>query len=254
MKKSERVVFAIAAVVVVLAGIVSMVISLRGRAITDREPFTLEELDQLSARLELMAPSEPIESAQTYSATDSGSDEHAEVPVPTRLERTLSPEELAEKIRWNDDGARRRTKMQIAIFRMIETASWAVGTEATAGHWAFRIGIDHMVLGDWEDARGYLYEALAAPPSHFSRRSICGTLAWLEPDPEKAARLLELACQGKEDVDGGALINAIRLAEATGSDALADHYLNRLRRESPEQVRLLDEIRERDNKKRSGTP
>ena len=84
-----------------------------------------------------------------------------------------------------------------------------------------------MERGDRDGARRYFRETLDSP-----RFSNAGALAWLETDPEKAARLLELSCQVHSNPFR--LINAVKLARATGNDALAEHYLNRLRLHHPE--------------------
>ena len=111
-----------------------------------------------------------------------------------------------------------------------------------------------MAYGEWESARRYMWAAVDAYETWWP--SMCklelGRLAWLEDDPEKAARLLRLSCQGEFKVPDSlqdehpdiadshasmALANAIKLCKKTGSATLAEHYLARLRSEYPAQAK-----------------
>ena len=263
MKKSERAVLAVVVVVVVLTGIVSVVVSLRREAISAREPLTLEEIDQLANR---MWPVEDLRRAKAESATDPESMETVSTPspLPTRLARTLSPEELAEKFRESGKFGKQQ-EIAVGGMKAIESMLRIFGTEREACIWALDIGQELMKTGECDAARRYLYEALDPPVAYYYFK-VCARLAWLEKDPENAARLLELSCEDKygwmSDAverkrvtghDYGAdhyierLSNAVELSRATGSDALADHYLERLRAADLEAARYFEEESERND-------
>lgn len=100
-------------------------------------------------------------------------------------------------------------------------------------------GLSKMKLGQWDDAQRHFWAALDAPPHSPGRpavnRMVCMKLAWLEDDPEKAVRFLEISCQpgagvqnGNHDIREEAMRNAISLCRTTGSTALRDHYKARL--------------------------
>ena len=121
----------------------------------------------------------------------------------------------------------------MAVGTVMESTMWAVGNEDKADEWAWILGVEMMTGGDWDGARRYLQETLNSPS--FSNG---GALAWLESDPEKAARLLDLSCR-KNNVFS--LINAVELTRATGSDALTEHYLTRLRLQAPERAQEYED-------------
>ena len=61
------------------------------------------------------------------------------------------------------------------------------------------IGECMMAYGEWESARRYLWAAVDAyeTTDPTQCKNVLDSLAWLEDDPEKAARLLDLSCQGE---------------------------------------------------------
>jgi len=232
MKKGRGwnvVVFALAAFAI-LAGAIAVKIELREREIAMHSPPSLDDLAELSTRLgpTVQGLAEPTDS------TEAPLDEPAPqqpTALPSRLERPVSPDERpttndALEARW------------IATVCKICEGVFSFVSEKEAAGWAWERGQELTRLGEWDAARRCYWVALDAPLEPNIIRFACAELAWLEDDPEKALRYLELSCQG--DSHGTWLPNAVDLCRTTGSNALADHYLARMRRENPEMARLFD--------------
>ena len=99
-----------------------------------------------------------------------------------------------------------------------------------------------MRLGEWEAAERHWWRVLDSSKLPHERKWALNHLAWLEVDTQRAARLLELAC---EDDDSGwlafNLVHAVYLSHETGSDAFTRHYLERLRAVSRQRAYELKE-------------
>jgi len=273
VKKSGRVVLAIVAVVIVFAGIVSMIVCLRSRALADREYLTVEELIRLAKTLQPPAITETSEPVQTEDAADPGSNEPVHVPVPTRLKRVPTPEILTERFANNLEH-RRENAIRAEMMKVVESILWTVGAKTEAKDWTRGVGRALLWAGKWDGARRYLYETLRTTDSNGRFRGACAQLAWLEQDPTKAARLLELSLQGDDEwlsvqielagtvnmvaptrrtgidrvsIRATLLANAVELTGATGSRALESHYLELLRVESAELARNFGSEADRQN-------
>ncbi len=259
MKKLKWVVIGILVVGMVVVSTLFFAITVRERMMTDYESFTLDELDQFVAKRGLSA-------VWTESATNSEAVKNAtaKTPLPDRLERAPSPEALTKVFVADEHSAALVARMM----KVSETAQWIFGTEESELYdWTNHIGEALMKSGEWDAARGYLYEALEMANSKRITNFLCARLAWLEEDPEKAAHLLGLSLQGDEEwlsqehdwpgtqsivvrnrrkgimrISWRAelLANAVELTMATGSDSLAEHYLGQLRVECPELALTFD--------------
>lgn len=118
------------------------------------------------------------------------------------------------------------------------TAASLVVSPKHAGGWVWERTQPLMSLGEWDEARRCFWLVLDAPLDRYFHRDAYAKLAWLEVDPEIAARYLALSAQGDEH--GEWLANAYDLCRVTGSDALAEHYLAQLRIQNPEMARQYE--------------
>jgi hypothetical protein len=251
MKKELRwktLVIAVIAVVIV-CGLVSLVEYLRERKRASRKSYTLDDLEILAEQLASTSKEEASGTTDKPIAANGTMADKAvtSAALPSRLEATVPPETLAKR--------RVTRRLRDRLFIRLRTITGYKGPHRPAF-----MGSDMMQLGEWDAARHYLWEAVevykTSDPTQC--KIALGQLAWLEDDPEKAARLLQLSCQGKfqlpyplnksrryqegfpnyeERTAANQLLNAFNLCEQTESVALADHYLTRLRREYPVQAK-----------------
>ena len=121
---------------------------------------------------------------------------------------------------------------------MLEGVFSVMSERETAG-WALERSSELTALGKLDEARRCLWKVIDSSVDPSWHRWASANLAWLEEDPEIAARYFELSLQGDER--GRWLGNAVRLCQATGSDALAEHYLGRLCIQNPEMARYYEE-------------
>lgn len=215
---------------VILAVIVGLAIHLRESRLSSGMPLTMRDLDDVGKRLSSEAVRElPPPDDGALAAGDTSVERIANVPL-TRLERCLSTEELGTRktIRSSQE---RDARIKAGICLALESVSSFVSQNEAAG-WAWERGDELYSLGNWSGARRCYQTALESPLSPGQLRHACARLAWLEDDPERAARFLELACQG--DAYGANIPQAIDLCRATGSDTLERYYLNRLRALNPQ--------------------
>ena len=235
----------------VLTIILRVTVTLREQTIAERKPLTLERLDQLAKRMERP---QAVQTPQTEILGEA--DATVGIPLPERLERVPSPEDLARK--FAKEGHERGIARDAVVFKAFEGV---LGTFGFADNFTFQVGEILMSAGEWDDARRYLGQALEESTSRSVFRRVCARLAWLEEDPQKAVRLLELSIDeealssriednriaGKDRVADllattleERLADAVELCRSTGSEVLAYHYLERLGRHNPEAARRVD--------------
>lgn len=225
-------------IVAILSSLVSIAVKFNREEMAKRTSPTLSDLDALSERLrEATPPPDLPEAPESEAARDESPS------LPTRLASTPSVEMLEERFKEKRPDQIRGTKIEAWVFATLESTLRPVSRKQAAG-WAWELGSEYMALGEWDAAKRCWWESLDAPLSPGIHRHACARLAWLEEDPEKAARLLELSCQ--EDEYGSWLSNAIRLSRVTGSTELADHYLARLRAENPKLAKYFDSKADQD--------
>ncbi len=265
-------------------------VSLRQGSVSNGESPTLEDLDTVAARLwpakqepptveELGAivaghMNWPPEDAHEAVVSPKAGDEDAAQPSPpTRLAGRPSREVLAERYQRKDTNG----GAKVAEARLIGGVARVFGPDGATEGLTWEAGRRLMWAGEWDAARGYLYEVvLGATGSSTAYRDACGWLAWLEDDPEKAARLLDMSANDRatrDHVARGSLVarspgheldsalakaeladlekrlgNAVELAHVTGSDALAEYYMAKLRALSPVAARELEAMIEAQEK------
>lgn len=244
MKKMAAAIFVVFVVLLMAFVALRLAVNARRQTIASREPLTLDTLDKLATtwkqttrkKAAQETGTESIQSsveANTPTSDDSSSAKTEEQTSETpHLKRTLTKDELVEwrtreESRQKDSPPPRwQWKVAFAVFeqRAMFTAATAGSSEAVL--WFLNAGAAAEALHDWQTATNYYREVLDSSPDESLRRLSCCRLAWLEEDSGVAERLLELSC---ESDDPYCMLEAIRLAEATGSGALREHYLARLK-------------------------
>ncbi len=231
-------------ILMVLIAALLSVIEMRDRELAARKPVSLDDLDKLVQPVGSSSNDTPLNKADSARpASEELAQEMANAPS-VRLEGCLAPELLVERFKANSTGRLLKEWVKGEIVKAYDSVPSVVGMQDSGGD-PYYLGKTMMTLGKWDAARRYFWEALERPSmSPDMRKDVCAKLAWLEDDPERAARLLELSCQ--EDRHGSQLRNAIYLCQKTESNALADHYLARLRTEHPEVARKYfgDDLRQ----------
>ena len=242
---------------VILCGILYVAIVLREQTIAERKPLSLDRLDELAGR---MARPLAVQTEQTEARAESSAAAEVSVraPLPKRLERVPTPEILLKT--FANQGHENAIAGDAELLKAFEGVLRLIG--AAQGSTS-QVGEMLMRAGKWDDARRYFYQALDESPNRFIFSKVCGRLAWLEEDPERAARLLKLSIdearvssrigpQKNGRAGNGAtpdmwdrmlrerLSNAVELCRVTGSEALANHYLERLRLCDPEAALRFD--------------
>ena len=105
----------------------------------------------------------------------------------------------------------------------------------------YHIGSGNMSLRNFDVAKLYMEASIR---NHISTspaqcKNILVHLAEVEPDPERAALMLRLACQGKSFNVFISLCKSYQLCIETGSTQLADHYLDRIYTEYPNELKNM---------------
>lgn len=237
MKKRGWVVAAIFCFIVLVLASLQLMTALHESGLAKREPLSLEELERIGQQLAPSAVPAPFTQSDSRPALEHPTSAETRAPVFTRLEKVLTPEQRARRLERVSmpEGRARRSVQRVALVPMkaAEGLLWMAGTPETACRFEVGIGTEMTVTGDWDGARRRFSEVIEMSSNPLARRHACSRLAWLEDDPEKAAKLLELSCTGENQNIAFFLTNAVRLARCTGSDALAEHYLARIRAECP---------------------
>ena len=244
--------------------------SLCSRNCAASPPLTQGELDQLKERLDAFVPLQaapetkttsiakrPVSSRERKTAAPaeskrslpekSFSREAPAGPLPTCLTRALTLDELSHVRELSRPKERFESWVRFHELRIEAGIQALFGRPPLNGiHTASALGFEELCLGHWGDARRYLWTAVRDYES--TNADLCrftlGVLAWLERDPEEAAYLLQLSCEGSFERSGikwQNLIAAYKLCRRTGSDELATHYLCRALEEFPEYTERLAE-------------
>lgn len=237
MKKKLRCAIAAAAVITaILAGFLAIAVHQRERQLDERKPPTIRDLEMLKERfLAAVAVSEDV--AGREDAPEAASGEKAPTlrsELPDRLENACSLRKLEWRFKVRYATEINKARAKAALHKLSEAITAYISPEEV-GMWASYRGSEMMALGDWDAARHCYWGALDGDYlGPRIDRGICAKLAWLERDPEMAYHYLELSCEG--DKDGTYLSSAVDLCLATGSNALAEHYLARLRTVNPQLI------------------
>lgn len=246
MKVLGRVVVVLIALAAVAITLLEVASTRRRKALQPRqEESTLAILERLG-ELETSTPpgekdpgreSQPETGEISQQPAEEAGDKEQRSDVP-RLKRAPSPDEIAGRFRPAQGVGRIITAAKVGFAKRLDGALYALNPEKCK-RFAAAIAIDSADLGDFDTARTYFREALEADAPPRIHKHICVSLAWLEDDPGVAEKLLERACAG-DDYDYG-LYSAARLADATGSIELRDHYVARLRKVNPKMAEPFDE-------------
>ncbi|MCX5768890.1 MAG: hypothetical protein NTZ09_01250 [Candidatus Hydrogenedentes bacterium] len=221
MKKVAAGCFAVVCVLGVLVALLAGVGHLREERQRDLPPITLQDLDQIAASMQ--NPSEAAAGAASpavENATKSNPEQKTAANLPRRLERAATDEERRQFFM-------RGKSTSDKIFGFVATSpvgaigdAVAVAAGIPAGA-SWERGMANLFMGRWAEARRYLEEVLRKWESRVVQEQACGYLAWLEDDPELAARYMEVASSGGQLFG---LSSSATLARATGSTELAEHY------------------------------
>lgn len=236
-KKAKQAILLLVTLAVIVVAFLSMSFLARLNDLAQVTPPTLEVLQALDVQPDPSTTrKEAPQSTEDTGVTMTNLIETAlATTLPTRLERTPSLEELTAK--FKKEGSQEEGD---AEFRILKTEFFATVLRVFGREGSFldvEIGLQEMKLGDWDSARLHLWAAVDVqddPDYSLILPWASAKLAWLEDDPEKAARYLELSTPKGPMMLGGRdmlpmnLRNAISLCKATGSTALRDHYQERL--------------------------
>jgi len=225
MKKAAAGCFAVACVVAVLVAILASIGQMREAKIQDLPPLTLQELDQLSKALkktEVPAkdPVSPPNPTDESPAEARSSDEISPANLPRRLNQAATDEQRREIF----TRGRKLTSRLIAIIGsspvggLIDSISVAAGIPEGA---SANRAESNLIRGNWAEAKSCYTEFVRKCDNVRAQHTAYAFLAWLEEDPELAARYMELASSGGD-------LFPVRLcrdlARETGSMELADYY------------------------------
>ena len=229
---------AVVGVALILAIFIPISVGLRTNMLKVRVPPTVEELNALGAILKAAAAESVTLSAKEVTAAgdDDGEPEEA-VPLPQELASAATLKMRERRFKAKRPGEIFKRKTTQVWMRALE-GGLSLISKKYATDWSLERGHELMTLGRWDEARQCYWEALDSSLEPRYKKRACAQLAWLEGNPEMAARYLELSCEGEVI---SRLRNAIELCRATGSDELATYYLNRLQAVDSDQARHYDE-------------
>jgi len=221
MKRSHGIAIGALAIIALSVAILQVIGSIFVQRPVQRRSLTMEDINRLAK--ELAAP-EAGDTRQWASEPAEGTSppESVREPLPRRLERAATAEERAEHFR-------NRNFLRFAA-SLVYTNPAFDAVCRLAGHRdvsAFLRGQVMIRNGDWDGARSCFTTVLEETQDPFARHAAFLQLAWVEDDPELAARCLEIACHDDANLQNGVLLSASELARTTGSDALAGHYRTR---------------------------
>ena len=194
-------------------------------AMEEFKPYTLEELRALS---EILDPS--------------GSPGMVLLEgLPTRLNGVPSEEEMVLKHKVREDKEGFLHWLGSLILQVEDGIARLQDRPPLNGtHTSSSIGYSTLSLGDLESGRRYLWVAVDVYKGTDSLQCkfALGALSGIERDPEKAALLLHLSCQGSDrNVNGYSLFDAYSRCKTLGSHELADYFLERLWVEFPDEAK-----------------
>ncbi len=229
----------------VLFGFLYASVKQRELTIAARAPLSMQDLGRLVNELKDRGAIQ-IPRAEPASQDSATADVLTSAPLPDRLATVATLDILSHKFAHGGRGV----KQDVKVVKVYEGLLQIIGK---ADSFTWQVGEMLLGAGEWDEARSYFYQALEESPNSFVSAKAASRLAWLEPDPEMAAYFLELSINevfmaariaqesvGSNVVDAYThilqerLTDAIELCRATGSDALARHYHERLRVHFPE--------------------
>lgn len=224
---------AIVVMLILVITIPSLVVELRRHALDAQEPLSVAEIvrlieEQAGAKDVVGGEQNPVEDASPVNGQSSDQEATASTPsLPDRLASPVTWEMAARYFPMSD--IRKATLLETTALRASEVLFWSVGLNDAKRYLGVIVGDNHFDAGEWDAARRYFESVLQTPGGAIEKRIAAGRLAWLEPDPQRAAYLLKLSCVKNEL---GSLANAAALCRMTGSEALEEHYEERLRKAS----------------------
>ena len=242
MKKVATGGFAVACVVAVFMVILASIGRMRQEKLRELPPLTLQDLDRLSKALP--NPEAPAKDAVT--PPDADKESPAEVAAnpqpPANLPRRLNRPAMDEQRRELFTGGRSRRDRLLAVLGSSPLGSIADVALVAAGRPTGELwprAQCNLMRGNWEEARICFTEFVRKSDEPMERQRACAYLAWLEDDPEMAARYMELASCGG---DWYGTLLCVELATATGSTELAEKYIARGRSLVPDfELRLTEQ-------------
>ncbi|MCX5768891.1 MAG: hypothetical protein NTZ09_01255 [Candidatus Hydrogenedentes bacterium] len=216
MKKMAAGCFAVACVLAVLVALLAGVGYLREERQRELPPMTVQDLDQIATRMSAAAkPAEP----QTAPVEVQSKEPHAD-NLPRRLEKPATDEQRREFFS-------RGYSTSDKLFGYIGSSPLGAVADAAALIAGLPDGASWeraeaaLICGRWAEARSYFEEVVRKSDRPVVQQQAFAFLAWVQDDPEVAARCMELACSGARDA---CLHFSAELARATGSRELAEHY------------------------------
>lgn len=231
MKKVKGGCFAAAAFLALVLVILISVGTMRQQRLRDRPPLTAEELDRLAEDLRLPPESAPDRRSGPVSPAQPSAKRESAQNLPRRLERIPTAEARRE---FFTQGCEAWDMMMLAL--VAETpllncfdAALAIGGVSTGASW--ERGCVCAARGNYEEARESFADYLRHSDDPVKKQQVCAYMAWLQDDPEMAARYMELACSDSQPV---CLVICYNLALESGSEELRRHYRALLDRAMPE--------------------
>jgi len=222
MKKAAAGCFAVACIVAVLVAVLASIGQMRQEKIRQQPPLTIQDLDRLSKALKnpeepATSPNEADESPGETPAKEFSSP----ASLPRRLDRTATNEQRRE---FFTRGKSRTEKLlalggSTAWGGLVDAALVAGGVREGA---SWGRGQVNLICGNWAEARSCFTEYLRHSEEPVMQQRACAYLAWIEDDPEVAARYMEIACSGRQQFYLG---SCARLSRDTGNTELADYYI-----------------------------
>ena len=236
--------------VAIVGALISYSLQRSEREIAMREPVDVAYLTELGRRLEKVeVEASDLESVSTENNPSPTTQNPPINPaaLPTQLNSTVSRQRLSQHYVPLKPSERLEIEFRMNILKLDESVSNIFGKEKLNGiHTTAAIGYELKHLGKYEEAERYLWEGVKvyeeADPTQ-CKVAMCA-LAWLEEDPEMAAQLLYVSCQGDFshiNLKASNLLSAYKLCVETESTVLAEHYLTRLYTECPEQAKKYHE-------------
>ena len=203
---ASSILLCVLAALAVVACLLKCVVEVRDHELAVRNPVALSDLDALGKRLDLAAKNQdPVQVDEAETANSSQPEAATPTPLPTRLARSFSTQEGPTRFLVTDRRDRLKMRAISTVLRIDDSISCLLGRRSRNGyHTSAIIGYDMMKLGRWKSARRYLWAAVDAyeTTDPTQCKLALGALAWLEEDPEKAAGLLQLSCEGEFAPDG----------------------------------------------------
>jgi len=225
MKKAAAGCFAVACVIAVLVAILASIGQMREAKTQDLPPLTLQELDQLSKALKKTKvpakdPVSPPNPTDESSATAPSNRQISPADLPRRLNQAATDEQR----RGRFTRGRGAILKFAALIESSPLGSFVDSVSVAAGKpegESFKRAESNLVWGNWAEARSLFSEFVRKSDDERSLPTAYAYLAWLEQDPEMAARYAQLACSGSDPYP---IVLSRDLARETGSKELADYY------------------------------